>query len=439
MGIRKKRIKCAFVVSVLISLCLFMASVLSFYLPTKTADAILSDNIETDSTNLGEMLLDGYENDTTGKGKVFDGAVFWELVSQISGEKNPDKSTLDNLTMPKTSADFRTNNNKLDNGIKDIVVQIGGKKWIATYLSTNSKGEPILTLWLANSTTLGRFNSATNYNLGTYPSNMYGTSEIRAKTLNNGGVYAANNASLTSVAQDINSEWAIYTMDKKDEDGNTVLKGSIKEFIEVPDNMDWQHNQVAIGNVTSSEYTFNYNNNNDALDFGGNGSVGDYTTNARIDIAGYKGWANDTLWIPSVAETGVNEVEGIWKSEDSTRANSANSWLRSAYYAYYGPVYLLDKSGASLSDSDVSFASYAVRPAFHLNLIKVASSTGLPIPVAGDKIKYYDNGNTAQFELSRIKSMTDIIIEATDMEGNALSSPSYSVNNSVLSFNANQV
>ena len=36
----------------------------------KKADAITSSNITTQSTNLGEMLLNGYENDLTGKSRT---------------------------------------------------------------------------------------------------------------------------------------------------------------------------------------------------------------------------------------------------------------------------------------------------------------------------------------------------------------------------------
>lgn len=80
MDIRKRKLRDIFVLSVLIILCLCTASVLSFFTSNKTANAILADDIATSSTNLDEMLLDGYENDTTGKGKVFDKKIFWKLI-----------------------------------------------------------------------------------------------------------------------------------------------------------------------------------------------------------------------------------------------------------------------------------------------------------------------------------------------------------------------
>ena len=360
MDIKKNKTRGVFVLSVLIILCLSVASVISFYSTKNNANAIKVENIPSQSTNLGEILLDGYENDTTGKGKVFDGEVFWALISQISNVSNPNMDTINGLTT-KTSTDFRGYNG----GTKDVVVTIGGKKWIATYLSKNESGDPILTLWLANSATTSRWNEKYTNSLGKYPSNMYGTSEMRAVTLNNGGGYAKNynDSALTPVTQDSNSEWAIYTMDD--------VKGSLTSFIEVPDNMSWQHNQSA---KTSSAQSYNFNN--DALDIGGSYSNAyNYLTNTAVDKDGYKGWANDRLWLPSVAETGVSGVSGIWKADNSTRANSSYFWLRSAYANVYYTSYRLESAGSSLSNDPVTYSN-AVRPAFHLNLKKAVERVG---------------------------------------------------------------
>ncbi|MDE5616989.1 MAG: hypothetical protein K2I78_04295, partial [Clostridia bacterium] len=334
---------------------------LSFYLPNKTAQGFTNvANIESQSTNLGEMLLDGYENDTTGKGKVFNGEIFWELIHQISGVANPNMDTLNVLTSVKTSKDFRTSNTT-----KDVTVKINGKHWTATYLSTNKNGDPILTLWLAtNSATPARWDENYTNSLGKFPHNMYGTSEMRAVTLNNGGGYALNynDEELTPVNQDENSEWAIYTMDS--------VKGSLTSFIEVPDNMDWQHNQSA---KTSASQSYDYNN--DALDAGGSYSAAyNYLTNTTVDTDGYKGWANDRLWLPSIAETGANAELGIWKTSGNQRIAGMNSWSRSAEYSNCRYAYVLNSSGG-MSNITVSNV-HAVRPAFHLNLKSAAARVG---------------------------------------------------------------
>ena len=92
MDIKKNKTRGFFALSVLIILCLSVASIMSFYSPKDNANAFIANNIPSQSTNLGEMLLEGYEEDTTGKGNVFDKEIFWELVSQVTGVENPNRS-----------------------------------------------------------------------------------------------------------------------------------------------------------------------------------------------------------------------------------------------------------------------------------------------------------------------------------------------------------
>ncbi|MDE5549306.1 MAG: hypothetical protein K2J13_03540, partial [Clostridia bacterium] len=342
---------------ILIITCLIMASAMTFFMPNKNAEAFQgTTNIASQSTNLGEMLLSGYENRTDGK--TFNGDVFWNLVSRVSGGTITSQSQIDTWAPAmKTSADFRTYNNTLGNGAKDIVVTIGGKQWIATCL-TNTANGPILTLWLANSDCVNADGSSYNSNwsagyqgytndwVNQYLGNLYGTSYIRAVTLNNGGDYADTDSHMTTNSpKNQTSPWAIYTVPNT----TSGMKGSLTDFIEVPNNVSWQLNQTAIGTVTSSAYTgsYNFNNNNDALNAGGNGETGNYLTELNRNNLGnyYKAWGADTLWLPSVAETGVNGVEGIWKASNSTRANSKITWLRSAYCGFYYRAYRLTPDG----------------------------------------------------------------------------------------------
>ena len=330
---------------------------------------------DTQSTNLGEILLTGYADNPTGN--VFDGEIFWKHMSQISDgtvTKPSEMSALNSMT--KTSADFRSYNDG-----KDVVVKINGTNWIATYLSQNSSGEPILTLWAANtienSSINSKWNNSTSSSDATgtikYPDNMYGTSYMRAVTLNNGGSYAEsyNASKLTSVNQDGSSRYAIYTM--------ASAKGSLKSFIEVPNNVSWQRYQYAKNSVTASAYTTNYkyNNNNDALYVGGDGTAGTF-----LSKTGYRNWGSDSLWLPSVAETGVSDVDGIWQASNDTRysCNTSNSyqyyyWLRSSCYDSSVHAYQLNKTGVGITTTSVT-NSYMVRPAFHLNLSKAAAKAG---------------------------------------------------------------
>ena len=135
----------------------------------------------------------------------------------------------------KNSDDFRTSNGS------EIVVTIGNYKWDVVYLSTNRQKEPIVTLWLTDSEQLPDGYKTAPLNTYTtdssednYPSSMYGTSRLRALTLNNGGTYFDDSAGNVShnIAKDENNPFAIFTME------NAV--GSISKFIDVPENVEWQ-------------------------------------------------------------------------------------------------------------------------------------------------------------------------------------------------------
>ena len=395
MNIKTRKLKGYIALTLLIVVCMLIASAMNFFAPNNDAEAITTANMDSQATNLGNLLIEGYENDTTGTGNVFDGDVFWKLVEMVSGGGSYNKNNIDTLSAVKTSADFRSKNDG-----KDVVVTIDGKQWIATYLSTAAdgphKGDPILTFWLANNATASTWSDTNNYKNywgKQYTSNLYGTSYMRAVTLNNSDVdengnrtgkceYAATNTSTSSVqsgtmdfaTQKTTGDWAIYTA--------TNAKGSLVDFIEVPKNMSWQLNQTAVGTVTSSAYTgsYNYNNNNDALSAGGTVSSatnGDYLS--QLTTAGlgtyYSKWGTDTLWLPSVTETGVSGEEGIWKASNNTRANSTYSWLRSANCNNYYYSYVRAADGSSMNTYNVDYAN-AVRPAFHLNLKSASARAG---------------------------------------------------------------
>ncbi|MDE5549097.1 MAG: hypothetical protein K2J13_02470, partial [Clostridia bacterium] len=425
MDIRKRKLKGYIALSILIIMCLIMASAMTFIIPNNNVNAIKSENMSSQATDLGDLLLK--EHGTAGA-KAFNAEKFWELISKISNGQVTDMSKFSTLgAIPTTSEDFRSYNSG-----KDIVVTIGGQKWIATYLSQNNNADPILTFWLANNATTAKYNQQAQNFVGVYPNNMYGTSYIRASVLNNGSGYAAHyyDTELTSISQSETSEWAIYTMTKDKK--NT----SIKEYLEVPNNMSWQLEQKAKDYVTSTAYVGSYyqNNNNDALNLGGSLDADhDYFTNTTVNTTGYQAWGNDTLWLPSITETGVNGVEGIWKATNSTRANSAYSWLRSANSNNYGCSYCLDSNGSDMGDFDVN-AVRAVRPAFHLNLTKAEKASGIStIPSykkttdnKDENIKYYSNGNDVTFELDKIsEGLVDIEITATDMDGKDMTASDY--------------
>ena len=361
-------------------------------MPNSTANAIT--NIPSQSTNLGEMLLDGYEDDATGK--VFNAKVFLSLISQISGVENPNKNTIDGLTTTKTSADFRTLNGK------DIVVVIDGIPWTATYLSTNEKGEPILTLWQADAMNFSYFNASTNAmvnntatttwttsdnyvdSISKYPSNSYGTSFMATSVLNNGGAWARTGSDTEDVTQNKNSTYAKFTM--------SGVKGSLTQFIDVPNDVPFQKDANKESAKTHSFHSqYRYDANNDVLGAPISGNMYDaastYYTNSTVDMTGYLSWGNDKIWLPSFAEVGYSTdggaTSGLWKTSTNQRAITASlanySWLRSTYYPIYRALYVLDAAGSSIT-SYLAAYSHAVRPAFHLNLKTASEHLGIAKP-----------------------------------------------------------
>ncbi|MBD5086481.1 MAG: hypothetical protein HDT32_03875 [Clostridiales bacterium] len=314
--------------------------------------------LKADDNTTTEMLLDGYADDTTGKGNVFNGEIFWKLVSKISGVTNPTAATLEGLgSTEKTSADFRTNN-----GGADVVVMIDGKPWTATYLSQNANGDPILTLWQADAISLNYYNVSTNAmatgvniawnptnstnSVNTYPSNSYGTSAMATAVLNNGGYFARSNTSATeNIQQQVSSTYAKFTVP------NTTpgMKGSLTDFIEIPNNTPYQkNNEKESAKKQALHSSYSYDANNDCLGAPITENMYQYTTAnspriyytcTTVNTDSYLAWGNDRLWLPSFAEVGyADTANGLWKTSTNQRSTSTTvsgnsvsySWLRSA-------------------------------------------------------------------------------------------------------------
>ena len=307
---------------------------------------------------------------------------------------------------PRSSEDFRANAVSTTGANKqagqEIKITFGGLDWWATYLSTNTDGNVILTLWLDESQQDAWADRPADEGLyygfidgslysdwsadwsisiaSTYPSNMYGMSYIRAVTLNNGGEYSTSDSLKTGATQNEKSVFARFTMEE--------VEGSLTQYITTPSKMSWQHNQSAV-----VEINWDYNAPNDSIDVPTSGSYNSgYNYHSKSN---YNEWATDYIWLPSITETGYDGSRtGIWETSTEQRHNissstdqitpgvgSSNSnygtyvrnfsWFRSgtvnsyAYGAYqHGP------SGDGIYYSDVHY-SRAVRPALHLNLSKV--------------------------------------------------------------------
>ena len=317
----------------------------------------------------------------------------------------------------KSSEDFRANVVSATDASKqagqEIKITFGGLDWWATYLSTDTDGNVILTLWLDESqqdafagrtSTEGDYYGFINNSLysdwsadwysstvGSYPSNMYGTSYIRAVTLNNGGQYAIDLDELSQIdendsynGQNPNSVFARFTMEEGE--------GSLTQYITTPSKVSWQIYQSAADIMPNwTNYYYPNDSIENPADKDLRGSWWSSQMNCE-DKDGYIDWANDYIWLPSTGETGVNSTcVGLWETSTEQRQNISSStsnngtvgssnvndtgsyncsWLRSGYYNSVSNAYNFNPSGGG-NGFDIVYNSYAVRPALHLNLSKV--------------------------------------------------------------------
>ena len=167
-------------------------------------------------------------------------------------------------TANTTSADIATKA-VLDkaNG-DDVIVTFGGLDWQVVYLSKDTDGNNILTLWLSSSqqdafsgrtSTEGAYYGFINNSLYSdwsadfvsnslgstnYPPSVYGMSYIRAVTLNNGGSYATSTSAVSSASQSRDNVFARFTIPSYHSQPNSVTS-----YLVVPDKMEWQRDQSA--------------------------------------------------------------------------------------------------------------------------------------------------------------------------------------------------
>ena len=272
---------------------------------------------------------------------------------------------------------------------KEIIVELGGMKWIAMYYSsavtthgTDSKGVPksgdkVLTLWLAeadSNTYQWNQNNDSGGNTGNYPSNVYGTSYIRAEVLNNGGNYWKNNGSngSNSANEGITGSASVSSSNFFANFTTDAIGLISNNAIVAPRYIDWQWTQDSanVKNSSGSAYS-TYGFNNDSLSKGSTFDGYDWSTKT-----GYTNWQDDYLWLPSVSEVGntTYNVGTLWSPTNNQLASSGAIWLRSGRNNNSTNAYSLNASGG-YDNRDV-VTTYRVRPALHLNLTSAAQASG---------------------------------------------------------------
>ena len=401
---------------IVLTVCAAFAGI---WISADCAYAFDETNLDTTTTvSIGELLFDHYDT-AQSNAKVFDGVQFWKLVDALRGN-GEEKTAIENLSDKDAQAIRDLNDGK------DIVVEIDQKLWTVTDLRKLDDGRVIATMWLATSAETSQWNLwSVDAPKEAYPCNMYSTSYIRAHTLNSGGsgyVATQGATTLTSVAQSADHPYAKFTMGSV-KDGAREL--SLCNYIVQPKDVAYQETETMLA------YNDGYSTcPNEAW---GTPSQESYYTNdmnySKKDR--YAEWSNDYLWLPSLVETGYNGITGIWNLSQNQRSNDMSSWLRSGNFTVANIVFALDTSGGGIN----SYApdTYAVRPAFHLNLTAAAADATQPVDVptlgtsAADQSKEY-TGSNVTFSLQNFDSTKmQATVTGKDPAGNAIDTTTFSM------------
>lgn len=207
---------------------------------------------------------------------------------------------------------------------RNVLVTFGGYNWTVTYVSKNTAGDVVATLYMADST---------NIMVRYYPS--------RGSTGNWNDSY--DNSGPRKVLTGLGNSTDVTQ--------NEIFANFITNYsgwIELPKNMSWQ---------------------DISLDFK-EGNLGE-----------------DPLWLPSGEEiTSENYYsvtgENIWELDEEQRKSISSTKILTRQRAYDGGVVTITGSSGTLS-SAYSTSYYFIRPAFHLNLKKVNDAIGNRCRIVG--------------------------------------------------------
>lgn len=312
----------------------------------------------TNNVTVGELTNNGYDTtdatkkDFNGKNlsKLFallignttdSGATYDDVYKKIYGDGSVTVSTSGAKTYAKSYVKYGNSSAYIpayrsakqihdDLANQNIVVNFGGQEWTVTFVTADQNGDLVATLWLKdrlggnswiNYTGAHGWANTTNGGNQTspYPGDMYTTSEVRVKTLNNGGQIATNGSTVGgAVAQDPSHILANFTMDKT----TTVGGASLTDYLVQPKNLDYQYVESFAYHYTEAGTSYTYNIHNEALyspthlDSNGNAVNGNSTTvygswysnfnytagpaqNTNSGKTNYSDWGNDYVWLPS--------------------------------------------------------------------------------------------------------------------------------------------
>jgi len=358
-----------------------------------------------------------YEIGTTSG--TFNAANIQKMMGQIMGKTTASYNELKTFIDKQPEKQYESS--KFNNNAGYFTVKLGGIDWNVVFASEDTNGEVVATLWQASSTLKSQWHTwysgdKTLY----YPSNMYGTSFIRASLVNSTYAYQAIDETIKDGTSGSGSgatanrqffDW-INTTNAEEEvtkvpinpatgkptgDPAAVVKvpkndvyqtyhpivEKYDKYLDTPSQMPWQWYQSI---QKQRGYDWWGNNKNEGLfgaDYGSWWSPDDDYTNKNS----YSAWGGDKIWLPSGYETGFDNHwngdtfdtpavrSGLWGLPSEARKNGEISWLRSGNYNYAHTANSITPTGNHYSHTVTS--SLAVRPALHLNLKSAASAAGL--------------------------------------------------------------
>ena len=369
-----------------------------------------TDNITGATTKVGEIW----------SGSAFYTSRFNKLLSYLSSA-----GTVDALSSGTIKAsDIYTSTYGGKSANTSVIVKFGGIQWIVVYVSQDTSGNPIATLWKANeSTTSVLLSGSSDGNAGNtiqYPSNMYSTSYMRVVTLNNGGTYTTSATALTTTSKSSSHTYAKFTMPS--------VSGSVTNYLVTPSAVSWQENQSAITQGVNDYLLPNEAYGDMGTDTGE--GVGWYDekynyysgSGSQISQSDYTAWKDDYLWIPSLTETGYDGSNGLWACAGVMRYNAKESYLRSGFYNNSSYCYMLRQYTYSFGA-----AGGVARPALHLNL-KAASKNLEVLDITSANISF---SNSYTYTGSAIKPTVTITYDGTTLTQGTDYTLSYSNNTNV--------
>jgi hypothetical protein len=396
---RSKRVSLVVCIVILLAIlsCLFLNTVHTEEKANATAIGSYPTDINTD------LLLTGYE--TRNDGIVFNANVLEELykkvakatnISDVTIEANKAKTGNTNIHSGLNSEEIRTNN-----GGNNLIITLGGKRWIVTSLSTKDGGEPILTLMLADNIENSQWSQyySSKYDHAKFPWCTYGTSYIRARLLNgidgisdgSGGYgkvqYSNTNSAMTLTDYSRSSDDGTYPFaifNHRPTSSTNRADGAIADFLVQPKDVSYQRTQNMREQGTAHAGWFTMQNEACVVLPQSVGWSGTQPYNLQ-NVPNYTDWGNDFLWLPSWTELGSSSFTcnggsfsgfaGLWKLDVTSRASSANYWTRTR--SHYGPDfdYYMNSSGNFQWSSTTTRPSYGIRPCIHLNLAQADAAS----------------------------------------------------------------